>query len=352
MRFILFIALVGMIATACSKSDVTLLGSIEEVKKITLEKPSCMFGTSAGDGFFVYQDKRTNELRAIDEQGKIFWTYLKEGRGPGEFSTELRIAGLKNNILYIFDHALSKIALFNYDPAQRTFTFSDEYLLDNAALAELVVLDDGSFLCTQAIGKTELVSFDKNGKLTAEMIPMEEVDLSKFNATQIREYFQNMKVIRYSDGKNIIRTNPMKGIIYCGTLINNTYTEIAHFTPKYLPPEPKNDLKIQQEGKEELTIKLHAKSFTALNVHNNVFYVMITDQEQKNSLFCESYTLDGKMNGVYTMAVSENEKPYRLCFYGDTKVVYQKRTPDVKDDDEAVDETVFYIADFKNNKKL
>ncbi len=346
MRFLLFIVISIAVTFGCGESKkIMTRGRVVETKKIQLEKPAMISSFTEGDGYFVFVDRKTSEVCALDGEGKIFWTYKKEGKGPGEFSQSVQIAGINNNTLYVYDGMLKKIMSFAFDDRKKAFTFVDEVILDNGNINTVYMLKDGTMCVSLMMAKSELIHVNADGSFIQEIIPGKQIDMTKMSGEEIREYFSNLSFVRYFDGEKVILAKFMTGNVVFGTFKNNTYTISATVVPKFALKEEKADIKTSSTN-DSRSISVKGKGFLISQVHNGEMYLMAPEQEGEEKKMMECYDLNGVLKGVYVFPHKKNELPMNIYIASNGKVWFQKNI--FKDDGtEELDMTSIYQADFK-----
>lgn len=341
----IFLFIVVLFGCGENKKIMTLGRVVEESGKITLSSPAQISSFTEGDGYFVFVDNKTSEIRAMDYEGKEFWKYKKEGKGPGEFSQSVQIAGIHNNTLYVFDGMMKKIASFAFDPIKKSFLYVDEVLLDSGNINTVYTLADGTMCASLMMGKSELIHIKADGTLISEIIPSKEIDMTKMSGDEIRDYFSNLSFVRYFDGKHVILAKYMTGNVVFGKYENGTYTVTSTITPKFALKEEKADIKTTST-KESKSISVSGKGFTVAQVYNEEFYLMAPEQAKDDDMKIECYTLDGKLKGVFLFPRKSNESPQDLHISANGKIWYQKSITK-EDGTLETDLNSFYQAHFK-----
>ena len=348
MRYIVMSCLILLIAISCQKKEKPLvLGEIVEVSKVILEKPSFITAIAKGEDFIVYIDHKKMDLVAMTDDGKVFWTYNKQGKGPGEFSRSMNLAGFKNNTLYVLDSMLKKIVLFTYDASQKSFTYDDEVVLKSGTVIDVTLMEDGAIAASVMMGKSELVLLSPTGEILKELIPTKEVDLRSMSSDEVRAYFTNIKTIKYFNMKDIIRTNDMDCSLVFGSFSGDTYTELKTIKPKYLLADAESDMDVKS-SKNNKSIMISTLGFTLVDVVDGSLFVIAPKQGDLENLHCETYDIAGTHVGEYLFSRKTGQNPARMFFVNKNTVMYQ-RYKDDKAEKPEVDESTIYFAEFRPN---
>lgn len=347
MKIVFSVFFIAVLLFGCKDNKTIMkLGKIvEESGKITLATPAQVSSFTEGDGYFVFVDRKTSEIRAMDFDGNEFWKYKKEGKGPGEFSQAVQIAGIHNDTLYVFDGMMKKIASFTFDKVKRSFAFTDEILLDSGNINTVYTLADGTMCASLMMGKSELIHIKADGTLVNEIIPSKEIDMTKMSGDEMRAYFSNLSFVRYFDGKHVILAKFMTGTVVFGLYENGTYTITSTITPKFALKEEKADIQMSST-KETKSISVKGKGFTIAQVHNGEFYLMAPEQDKNSDMMIECYTLDGTLKGVYLIPRKANETLVNLHIASNGRVWFQKSFTK-EDGTEEADLSSFYTAHLK-----
>jgi hypothetical protein len=123
---------------------------VDSVKFIRLDNSSeCLIGEIQKvvfyDGSYYIQDNKASSVFVFDETGKFKFKILKKGRGPGEYLQITRmLIDYSNRQILIYDVTMRKMIYYTLDGE---FIKDINGFSSGAVIRDLILLQDGSFLC-------------------------------------------------------------------------------------------------------------------------------------------------------------------------------------------------------------
>lgn len=327
----------------CSEKE-KMIGKMTVIQEIKLEKPMELGFIKGVEENFAAINFNDYSLVLISPEGKVLWTYNKQGKGPGEYSQGIGIFGYYNKTMYVVDNGVSKILLFTYDDSKKIFEYSEEYPFNEGqGLDSLFITETGRVLVSVPIGKHGLIEMDLKcnivNRFLSQELPSKDADIVKARMDATFDLS--------GDNTYLLRSNIFSNFMQFMKKTDNGYELIKTRTAFR---SSKNTSNISQKGnKESLTITITVGGVITSHFMNNDFYTMVATPAESKESIVEVYTVNGAYKGYYLLEGNNDESIRNIYFRNDGTFCFMKAVRNA-DGKTYIDVTKIYIARFEDTK--
>jgi len=345
MKLCIFIMTVLFAVTCAFAEKDVMLGKMKNVRSVKLEKPMQPRFVTEVDGNFAAIDRKTNSIILFSPEGKILWSYAKEGKGPGEFSPAIMLSGFYNNRLYVVDNMLNKISFFNYDAKKKSFDFVDEYLVNDGRIAApMFISPSGKYFIPLNMGKYQIAEMNAQGEVVGNYFPTKEFNPQNASQEDMMKAVQETSYGMTGNDTYVMRANILNNNLQFLKFVGKELKEIKKTKLIHLSKDTYDEENLQSG--EQRQLRIAAKGVLTFHFMNNNFYVMgFTPDTAKESVI-EMYTPEGEYKGYYLLENSETERIGAVFFRKDGSFIYQKQVLNA-DKKMVLDDSMLYFATLK-----
>jgi hypothetical protein len=202
-------------------------------------------------------DWNLKQIIVYDDQGKKVNTYLKQGKGPGEFLQPSCIR-IRNDSVYVSDINLPKIAVFNRDGQ-----FVRELSFGHAYPRAFCFGNKGQIIALSRNESFVLATHDRNGKFIENFFPKQDI-------LQGYDYFETHNFLLCSSTVNpdvIVLCQTMVGVLYIYDFANKKLLEKLHIRDHGLLGFGKEKIKQETGSRFIETVRGKIRAYFELLAH-------------------------------------------------------------------------------------